>query len=133
MNYFLDTILLVDDNEIDNMLNTRLIQSCSFARHVESRLSADDALELLYNEFKIKKKVPELILLDILMPMTDGFDFLESFDTFHENLKNSTKIVMLTSSFLQSDIDRANENKLVKLLLHKPLTKEALENLKKIL
>jgi len=130
MNYFLETVLLVDDNEIDNILNTKLIQIDSFAKHIIVKDSADEALEFLFNEFKINKKIPELIFLDIRMPITDGFDFLESFETFHDNLKKNIKIIMLTSSLNEEDIMKANENKYVEMLLNKPLTIEALENLR---
>jgi len=131
MNYFLKTVLLIDDNDIDNILNTKVIQANCFAANVIAKQSADEALEFLFNEFKINKKIPELIFLDIRMPIADGFDFLESFETFHESLKSKTKIIMLTSSLDDEDIKKANENRLVTLLLNKPLTFEALEDLKK--
>lgn len=133
MNYFAETVLLIDDNDIENIINTKIIQANGFARHIISKQSADDALEYLFNEFKINKKVPGLILLDIRMPMADGFDFLESFETFHETLKSKTNIVMLTSSLYDEDIKRAKENKLVRQILNKPLTFEALDELRKTL
>jgi len=131
VNYFVETVLLVDDNEIDNFLSAKIIQENSFARHIIAKQSSDDALEYLFNEYKINKKIPGLIFLDIRMPVSDGFYFLESFETFHEALKSKTKIVILTSSLDDEDIRKANENNLVLFLLNKPFSSKALEDLKR--
>ena len=130
MNTYCNTVLLVDDNEVDNVINHQLIRLSNFAEHVITKQYADDALEFLRNEYKIKKFAPDIVFLDILMPVTDGFEFLESFESFHENLKNRTKIYLLTSSIDKDDEIRAYKNKYVKQFLRKPLTMEVLDNLK---
>ena len=130
MSAFCKTVLLVDDNEIDNLVNGRLLKLSNFADEVVTKVLADEALEFLRNEYKITKTVPDFILLDIKMPESDGFDFLESFETFHENLKKKTKIYMLTSSIDKEDEARALGNKNVKNFISKPLTIEVLEKIK---
>jgi CheY-like chemotaxis protein len=130
MKAYCNTVLLIDDNEIDNVINHQLIRLSNFAENIVTKQYADDALEFLRNEYKIKKEVPDIIFLDILMPVTDGFEFLESFETFHDNLKNKTRIFMLTSSIDKEDEARAFKSKYVKQFLRKPLTVEVLENLK---
>lgn len=132
MKPFVNTVLLIDDNEIDNVINHQLIRLSNFAEHIVTKQFADDALEYLRNEFKISKQVPDIIFLDILMPITDGFEFLESFENLHDNLKGKTKIYMLTSSINNEDELRASKSKYVKQFLHKPLTVEVLEGLKKL-
>src|ERR1017187_7683206 len=98
MKFLFDTVLLIDDNDIENYLNTRIIQENGFAKHIVAKQSAEEALEYLLNEFNANNKIPELIFLDIIMPIVNGFEFLKSFETFDENLKSKTNIVMLTSS-----------------------------------
>ena len=131
MKFLFDTVLLIDDNDIENYLNTRIIQENGFAKHIVAKQSAEEALEYLLNEFNANNKIPELIFLDIIMPIVNGFEFLKSFETFDEILKSKTNIVMLTSSLYDKDIIRANENKLVKFLINKPLTLKALDDLRK--
>jgi response regulator RpfG family c-di-GMP phosphodiesterase len=132
MKSYCNTVLLIDDNEIDNVINHQLMRLSSFAENIVTKQFADDALEYLRNEYKISKFVPDIIFLDILMPITDGFEFLESFETLHENLKTKTRIYMLSSSINNEDEIRASENKYVKQFLRKPLTVEVLEGLKKL-
>jgi CheY-like chemotaxis protein len=131
MKAFCKTVLLIDDNEVDNIINNQLIRLSNFAENIVAKTFADEALEYLRNEFRINKEVPDIIFLDIQMPIADGFEFLESFETFHENLKKKTKIYMLTSSINKNDESRALSNKNVKNFISKPLTLEVLEKIKK--
>jgi|ERR1035437_441421 response regulator of citrate/malate metabolism len=131
MSFFIETVLLIDDNEIENIINKKFIEVNGFARNIIAMQSAEDGMEYLFNQIKMKKELPELIFLDIRMPMEDGFDFLESFETFNETIKCKTKIVMLTSTLDDRDIAKAKGNKLVRFILNKPLSFEALDDLRK--
>jgi CheY-like chemotaxis protein len=72
---------------------------------------------------------PDLIFLDIKMPIMDGFGFLEEFSKLPEIKNNKCSIIMLTSSSDQDDVDRALQHQVVKKFLTKPLKIEMLENL----
>jgi|ERR1017187_77382 CheY-like chemotaxis protein len=131
MDFFLDTVLLIDDSEIDNIINRKFLEQDKFAKNIISMQSSEKALEYLSDEFKFYKKVPDIIFLDLWMPLMNGFTFLKSFETFPEPLKCKTKIVMLTSSLYEEDLNQAKENKLIWILISKPLSFEALADLKK--
>jgi CheY-like chemotaxis protein len=127
-------VMLIDDNEIDNLINQKMIEASGIAEHIFVHSGAKSAIEFLKNIEKLAKSsitvyLPELIFLDIDMPLMDGFQFLDEFDKLTETIKNHCKIVMLTSSLNPQDMNKAKKNKHVMKYLNKPLTQD---NLKKI-
>ncbi|MCE3279238.1 MAG: response regulator [Bacteroidetes bacterium] len=128
------SIMLIDDNEIDNFINEKLIKSYYFAENVYVHTSSKSALEFLKNiEVTLKEVpsdlIPSHILLDINMPILDGFHFLEEFEKFNPELKNKIKIIMLTTSLNPLDMERSKNYKHVIKFLHKPLTDTELSGL----
>lgn len=128
-----ETIMLVDDSEIDNFINEKMIEGCAFAERIYVHTSSRSALEFLRNLQKTAdiadKLVPKIIFLDINMPMLDGFQFIEEFETLKPEFIKDTKIVMLTTSINPSDIERAKSSKRIIRYVNKPLTQEVLAEL----
>ncbi len=128
--------MLIDDNEIDNLINQKMIESSAICQHILVHTGARSAIEFLRNVEKLsgaitdaKKLIPDIILLDIDMPLMDGFQFLEEFDRLSDMVKNDIKIVMLTSSMNPNDLSRAKKSKFVSKYLNKPLTIDSLLSL----
>lgn len=125
--------LLLDDNELDNFINQKTIEAANFSNKIFVNTSSKSALEFL-NNLEISSTdtanfFPEVIFVDINMPMIDGFQFIEIFkNTFPKRFQN-IKIVILTSSI--SLIDKEKAAKLSKNItfLNKPLTQEALSQI----
>ncbi len=122
-----DLVMLVDDNDTDNFINKRIIELTGFAYRIEIKNSGKSALEYLENAKKDPENLPDLIFLDINMPIVDGFVFLYEFERFAQGIKDKCKIVILSSSDNQRDIDNIINNKLVVKFITKPLTEEALQ------
>ncbi|AZQ64505.1 MULTISPECIES: response regulator [Flammeovirga] len=120
------TILLVDDNDTDNFINSRIIELTDFAEEIVIKNSGKKALEFLQERFDLKGNLPSLILLDINMPIVDGFVFLYEFESFPDELKEKCKIAILSSSDNESDIERIVNNEYVVKFVTKPLTEESL-------
>ncbi len=121
--------LVVDDNQIDVMLNEKVITDAGFSKKTTSCYSGEEALELMDERVEKNEPFPNLILLDMMMPRMDGSAFLTEFAKFPENSKKNTRIVFVTSAQNAADIKLAKENPLVVDYLNKPLNVEKLKSL----
>lgn len=114
------TVLLVDDDEITNFLCKKMLTELGF----ESVDSATNGLEAIKY---LQKTCPDLIFLDIKMPIMDGFEFLEELKI--TNLCQDVKIIMLTSSSREKEIKQASAYTNVIDFVVKPLTKQKANNI----
>ncbi|MCM2301454.1 MAG: response regulator [Flavobacteriaceae bacterium] len=108
----LNCILLVDDDEGTNFYNEIIIEKASLTNHIEITLNGKEAIEYITynrvdNEDIIIHPKPVLILLDINMPVMDGWEFLEVYQDLKAKHKDKTIIVMLTTSSNPDDRTRA--------------------------
>lgn len=127
----LNSVLLVDDDPVTNFINERLIKKLNITTKVAVALNGLEGLEYLRSNCNgDKSSCPELILLDINMPVMDGFEFLEKFKELKIDCKDIIIVAMLTTSSNLNDIKKV-ESLGEKSYLNKPLTKENLEDLLK--
>ena len=120
-------IMLVDDNELDNFINKKLLENENFAQQVIVHQSAQSALDELKQFDSQADKLPKIIFLDIMMPHMDGFGFLGEFDKLSPVVKKSCKIIMLSTTESFKDLNRANQSPFVYKFLNKPLSKPVLD------
>ena len=128
--YTYNNAMLVDDNVLDNFINQKTIEANHFANKVYLSTGSNSALEFLKNLEIIGANTlnlfPEIIFVDINMPMVDGFQFIEQLKKSLPNAFKTIKIVVLTSSITLGDKDRALKISNDILFFNKPLTKEML-------
>lgn len=124
-------ILVIDDLSIDRLIVERIIRGMNFSEAVVGFESAKDALIYL-QDLDENTGYPDLILLDIAMPIMNGFDFLDAFQVMPQPLKDSCKVVMLTSSLSTADYERVNSYDIVKGFLVKPFSKSMLATLENL-
>lgn len=118
-------IILIDDDEITNFINENLIYEAGLGDHVEASVAAEEVLEEITHS-RHEETFPMLILLDLKMPVFDGFDFLEEFNRLDHSLSSKIKIVVLTSSENPRDLERLHALGYQEYII-KPLTKEKLQ------
>ncbi len=127
------SVMLVDDNEIDNLINQKMLEATGVCERIYLHTGAKSAIEFLKNIEKVAdvnpEIIPEVIFLDIDMPLMDGFQFLDQFEQLGDRVKAKSKIVMLTSSINPQDVNRSKKSSYVKKYLNKPLTQDTLKKL----
>lgn len=122
-------IMLIDDNGIDLFLHEKLISLQPFTKSVSKFSSAAEAINFLKNA--TSEKWPDYILLDIQMPIDDGFSFLKQYEQLQIESRKKCGVIMVSSSLNFDDILRAKSNKEVLGLLLKPLSISELEKILK--
>lgn len=120
-------VLIVDDNEIDRYIASRVIKKSGFAEEVILKESAQTALNYLESLKDTPREIPTLIFLDIRMPEVDGFGFLEGYEKLSESVRKNCIIMMLSTSLNPDDHERAKSSRYVNRFLNKPLDREKLE------
>ncbi|MEO9482560.1 MAG: response regulator [Ekhidna sp.] len=119
-------VLLIDDDDIVNSINSVIIKHAKFASEVETINSVPNAIDAL-NEMKSSNNAPDVIFLDLNMPGQDGWDFMEEYEKL--GLNGSTKVIMLTSSISSKDEERASSSNHIAAFISKPLSPELLESI----
>ncbi len=123
------SIMLIDDSEIDNLVNKHIITKNELSENLIVCSSAKEALEYLNKCISGDEQiVPDLLLLDINMPIMNGFGFLVEFGKLPSDFISNIKIIMLTSSVDPNDIRKANESTFVHGFVSKPLSADLLLN-----
>lgn len=123
-------ILLIDDNNVDNFINSTFIKKCCLSESIQIFQSVTSALSYLNSVDKTFEGNNGIIFLDLNMPEMNGLDFLNEFEKFPDHIKSSFKIILLTSSLNPNDIQRVKDNPLVYKFVSKPITANFLLSLK---
>ncbi|GDX51407.1 response regulator [Bacteroidota bacterium] len=124
-----ENVLLIDDNEINNVMHERLIEIAGFGQNITVMPSGVDALEYLKTDVANDlSKVPDIIFLDIRMPIIDGFGFLEEYVKLSPDITTKPKVIMLSSTLDDQDYGRAKDFPQVISFLVKPLSVDKLNS-----
>ncbi len=118
------SILLIDDDEATNYLHKFYIEEWEITEKIYVAVNGKEAIDFLNTNENFKHEKPSLILLDINMPVMNGFEFMEAYGNLADELKASTVVVMLTTSLHPKDLERADTFSDLKAYINKPLTKD---------
>lgn len=121
----LKTVLIVDDNEIDILVASKNLEMSGQFSEIKTAKNGQEAMNLLDD---ITQELPDYILLDINMPVMDGWEFLSLFEGFILSDKQP-EVFMLSSSIDSVDTDRARANPYVKKFISKPFNSQKVEML----
>jgi CheY-like chemotaxis protein len=131
MGRLVEKTVLIDDSDIDLFIQRRFLEVYNFSDELVLYKSAEDALDWLHGING--EGAPDVIFLDLNMPESDGFSFLQSFIALPEKIKTKSKIVVLTSSNSLKDREQAFSFENVIQFITKPLKQSDIEELKRLI
>ena len=124
------SILLVDDDEINNFISIKLIKKAvdntSISACLNGRFAIEELAEIQKND---PSKLPDFILLDINMPIMNGWEFLDEYKRLNIDPLGKSKIYIISSSVFSNDINKARSYPLVKNFISKPLSVEKIKEM----
>ena len=131
----LDQILCIDDDPITLMLCKKVIVKSSFSNEIITSQNGEEALSyfntIKYTNNKNKQiPQPQLIFLDLNMPVMGGWEFLDYFNSEEFSEFNTIKVVVLSSTIDPEDLEKSKQYPMVIDFLSKPISQSMLEYLK---
>ena len=115
-------VFIIDDDSIHQRIAQIMIEKHHLFDDYTSFTEAEKAVAHLKENKDNPKQLPDVILLDLNMPVIDGWDFLDLYEGFKNELVKAIKIFIVTSSVDEKDILRAQDYKTVTGFISKPLS-----------
>ena len=119
------SVLLVDDDAISNFIHYACLEKLKIADHIQIERNGEEALKFLRKYFEENKCLPELIFVDIVMPVMDGYEFLEAFEKFAHKSPVKPVVVIVSTLLSAKDLEYLNRKGYF-LYLDKPIDKAKL-------
>lgn len=109
-----------------------MLRKADFVKNIKTFNSGEDGLHFLKSRDSKSAPAPDFIFLDIQMPRMDGWEFMDSYTRLNEMSKAVPHVVMLSAAYDPDDQRMSAENELVISFIAKPITLEALDNLRQL-
>jgi CheY-like chemotaxis protein len=114
--------IIIDDNKLDCFIEQKIVINAGISDKISLFLDAGEALEFIKSSGMNDRREKIVIIVDIQMPLMNGFEFVEAFETLPEDIQNNYLIFMLSSSINENDLNRVRNYKSVKQIISKPLS-----------
>jgi len=123
----LKTVALIDDDPIYIQAFKNLLNTWQIANPFLFFANGKEALNFM--QVNEASELPDILLLDLNMPVMNGWNFLENFNKLAPQLQKNIGIYLVSSSIWQEDIKRAQQIELIKEFISKPIFKEKLQEI----
>lgn len=122
----LDLIFVIDDDPIHQQITQIMLDRLQVTRAVARFSDAQDAIDHIRKHHGNEQELPDVILLDLNMPVMDGWEFLDIYSKLRGTLVKEVDVYVLTSSIDEKDRQRVGNFPFVKGYLTKPLTNDTI-------
>ena len=113
--------IVIDDSKLDCFIAEKIIRNSGSSKNVRSFLLASEALNHIKSS-TINADEKTIVLVDIQMPIMNGFDFVEEFEKLNNDITSSYFVYIISSSINENDLNRVNNYSSVIQFINKPLT-----------
>ncbi|MEM8887298.1 MAG: response regulator [Bacteroidota bacterium] len=121
-------VMIIDDDEINNFICVKNLKDSGFSDEASFCLRGKDGLEELKNAGP--DEIPDVIFLDINMPLMNAWEFLEEYNKLASSFEKEVKVFILSSSVYKRDIAKSSEYANVTDYIIKPLNKATLDKVR---
>ncbi len=122
-------VMLIDDNLIDLYITSRIITKSHFSSKILEYNLPHEALKYLQDNQENIEALPDVIFVDIYMPLMTGFEFMQEYEKLSDTLKNHCQVLIISSTSDDRDITTALRDKNVSDFQEKPITKQFLKTI----
>ena len=122
-------ICIVDDDEIYKYTVIKILKSIGFDKNIRMFSDGDEAFSFLSNNLDNLDELPDVILLDINMPVMDGFQFMEEYVKIYPSVGKKIIIYMVSSSVDEKDVEKAASINEISDYIIKPIKRGELQNI----
>lgn len=116
--------IIIDDSQLDCFIAEKIIQNTGTFSSIRSFMEAPEIYEIIKNSAVPTDGVKTVIILDIQMPVMNGFQFVEAFELLSEEIRSNYVIFMFSSSINETDKNRLENYPSVRRFYGKPISKD---------
>ncbi|MCJ0741283.1 MULTISPECIES: response regulator [Pedobacter] len=120
-------LLVIDDDDINIFIIKKIVEKTDYDVKMLSKNNGQQAIDYIKELIENHAELPHLMLIDINMPVLNGWEFIEAFESL--NIQTPIDMYMLSSSVYENDIEKAKTYKTIKGFISKPLSIEKLKEL----
>jgi CheY-like chemotaxis protein len=117
-------IFLIDDDLIYTYLSKRIIATTGIKTSVSEFSDGLQAIDFLKDNMNQTEMLPDIIFLDLNMPVMGGWDFLQEYASVKSGIKKEILLYIVSSSISPYDLERAKKIDEVTDFISKPLSKD---------
>lgn len=121
--------IIIDDSQLDCFIGEKIIQNTGTYSSIKTYTQATEAYEHIKNSAPGPADAMTIIVLDIQMPVMNGFQFVEAFELLPEDIRSNYAIFMFSSSINESDKNRLENHPCIRKFYGKPISKEIVSSL----
>lgn len=123
-------ILIIDDDEINNFIAKKLIDKTEFKANINTFLNGETSLSFLKTGINNETELPDIIFLDLNMPIMNGWEFLDLYQTEVLPFINKKPIInIISSSVYNNDMLKAETYSFINKFVSKPLTVDKIKEM----